>query len=153
MDLSGKGKSEFGVLPAGWYQACITKAEIRPTKDGTGKYINTTFTITGHEYSGRMVFHMYNLENKNPKAVEIAEQQVASALIEIGYKDEKLRAITLEEIPGMLINKSVGIKLKIQVDTSGVYGDKNVVVGYKQVSGTVETAASGPVITTADIPF
>lgn len=152
MDLSGKGKSEFGVLPAGWYQAVVTKSEIRQTNDRTGRYINASYTIVGADYTGRIVFQMYNLENKNPKAVEIAEQQMASVLVEMGYKDEDLKALTMENIPPMLANKEVGIRLKIQVDPSGRYEDKNVIVGYRQCSNSIGSAAL-PNITTEELPF
>lgn len=154
MDLTGKGSSnEFGLLPVGWYSAVVTKAEIKPTKDGTGKYINTAFTIVGPEYAGRIVFHMYNLENKNPKAVEIAEQQMANTLLSIGYKEDKLKDLTIEGLPGMIINKPVGIRLKVQADTTGQYEDKNVVIAYKSSASASTPDVAGPTITTSDIPF
>lgn len=152
MDLFGKGKKEFGVLPVGWYQAVVTKSEIRQTNDKTGRYINASYTIVGADYTGRIVFQMYNLENKNPKAVEIAEQQMASVLVEMGYKDEDLKGLTMENIPPMIANKEVGIRLKIQVDPSGKYEDKNVIVGYRQCSNSIGLA-SLPKITTEQIPF
>ena len=140
----------FEPMPSGWYSACITELKFKPTKAANGEYLSATFTIIGDEYRGRKVFHMYNLENPNPKAVEIAMTQMFSLLIETGSNASDLNSVSKEQLVQMLLNKNVGIKLKIEI--SDQYGDKNVVVGYKTTTN-VGMAVSQPSITTDDLPF
>lgn len=131
----------FTPLPAGWYSTCITKLEFKASKSG-GEYLSAEFTVVGEEYAKRKVFTMFNLVNKNPKAVEIALKQIKSLLIETGCDETQLNSVNKEQLVQLLMNKSVGVKLKIEVDPSGQYGDKNVIVAYKMTSE--EAIASQP---------
>lgn len=139
--------SSFDALPAGNYAAVISNLEFKSTKDNTGEYLSAEFTVSGQEFNGRKIFHMYNLMNKNPKAVEIAMQQMKSLLIETGCDENALGSITKQQLIDLLFNKQVGIKLKIQVDPTGQYDDKNVVVGYKMnTPAPVANNETGPVV-------
>jgi hypothetical protein len=137
-------KGTFEPMPAGWYLAIITNLEFKPTKANNGEYLSAEFTITDAEYTGRKVFHMYNLINSNQKAVEIAMQQMKSLLIETGCDESRLKTLSKESLISLLHNKKVGIRLKIEVDKSGTYADKNVIVSYK---------GSGMPAPTGVIPF
>ena len=66
----------FEPLPAGWYDATISSAEIVPTKMGNGKYIKIRYNINGPTHQGRVVFGNLNVRNPNPKAEEIGRQQL-----------------------------------------------------------------------------
>ena len=126
---------EFEPLPAGWYTATITGAEVKETKAGTGNYIAVRYDITGPTHQGRVVFGNINIRNPNPKAEEIGRQQLG----------EIMRAIGLARVTDSdeLIGGSLGIKLAIQPG-DGQYGPRNEVKGFKSINGGMAPQASAP---------
>lgn len=135
-DLIGNDSStgDFQPLPAGWYTATITDAEVRDTKAGTGQYIAVRYDITGPSHEGRVVFGNLNISNPNPKAEEIGRQQLG----------QLMRAIGVESLKDsdQLIGGSLAIKLAIR--KSEEYGDSNDVKGFKALEGSVPPTASAP---------
>lgn len=120
----------YDPLPAGWYTATITKADLNPTKDGTGQRINVRYDITGPTHQGRVVFGGINIRNKSPKAEEIGRQQLGDIC----------RCIGLSSIQDtdQLIGHSIQVKLKLDED-------RNEPVGWKSASGSAAPApASAP---------
>ena len=69
--------SHFDALPAGDYEAMVTSSEMKTTKDGTGQYLELRLEIQSGHAQGRSLFDRLNLQNRNPKAVEIAQKQLA----------------------------------------------------------------------------
>jgi len=72
-DASKVEPNDFGVIPAGDYEACIVNSEMKATKDGTGQYLNLEIQIVGGQYQNRKLFEKLNLVNKNDQAVTIAK--------------------------------------------------------------------------------
>lgn len=118
-------------LPEGWYKAVIVNADVKDTKAGTGQYIAIRFDITGPTHEGRVVFTNINISNPNPKAVEIAQQQLS--------KITEIAGIAELSDTDQLIGEAMSIKLTIKSDPN--YGDRNEVRGYK-ASGTKPSKAS-----------
>lgn len=120
-------------LPAGWYTASITDAELRTTKDGTGQYIRVRYDITGPTHHGRVVFGNINIRNQSVKAEEIGRQQLG----------ELMRAIGLARITDtdQLIGGSLQIKLDVRAATEQ-YAAQNEVKGFKAIAGSVPTSAT-----------
>ena len=116
----------------------MSAAEIKTTKTGTGQYIALRYDITGPTHQGRVVFGNLNIRNASPKAEEIGRQQLGDIC----------RAIGLARVgdTDQLIGNSLMIKLDIE--KSEQYGDKNQVKGFKPVAGgapkVVGMAASIP---------
>jgi hypothetical protein len=134
----------FDPLPPGWYSATMSAAEIKNTKTGTGQYIALRYDITGPTHQGRVVFGNLNIRNASPKAEEIGRQQLGDIC----------RAIGLARVgdTDQLIGNSLMIKLDIE--KSEQYGDKNQVKGFKPIAGgappraamaTAPAAAAAPV--------
>jgi hypothetical protein len=73
-------------LPAGWYNAHITQAEARPTKDGTGQYIKIRYDILGPTHVGRVVFANVNIRNKSAEAERIGRAQLGDLMRACGIK-------------------------------------------------------------------
>jgi hypothetical protein len=123
-------EKSYQVLPAGWYTATITGAELKATKAGTGQYIAIKYDITGPTHQGRIVFGNLNIRNPNPTAEEIGRQQLG----------EVMRAIGLAKVQDTdeLIGGQLSIKVAIR--SSDQYGDQNEVKGFKAVAGSVPPA-------------
>jgi hypothetical protein len=135
----------FTPLPAGWYTATISGAEVNETKAGTGEYIAVKYSVTGPTHQGRVIYGNLNIKNPNPKAEEIGRQQLG----------ELMRAIGLARVDDtdQLIGNSLSIKLDVKL--SEQYGDNNEVKAYKAVAGgSMPTpAASAPAAAKAAPPW
>jgi hypothetical protein len=117
---------DFEPLPAGWYTAKITNAEVKPTKAGTGKYISVRFDILGPTHQGRVVFTNLNTRNPNPKAEEIGRQQLGDIMRAIG-----IGKLTDTD---QLIGGDLSIKLAVRNDEQ--YGNSNDVKAFKAIEGS-----------------
>ena len=122
-----QASKDYSVLPAGWYSATISGAEVKETKAGTGEYIAIKYSITGPTHQGRVIFGNLNIKNPNPKAEEIGRQQLGDIMRAIG-----LARVTDTD---QLIGGSLVIKLDVKEDEK--YGERNEVKGFKAVIGAV----------------
>jgi len=83
-DLSGfdanqvEPAASFEPVPAGKYLAMITESEMKPTKSGTGKYLQLTFEIIDGPHQGRILWARLNLQNPNPTTVQIAQAELSA---------------------------------------------------------------------------
>jgi hypothetical protein len=123
-------------LPAGWYTASITGAELKNTKAGTGQYISVRYDITGPTHMGRIVFANLNIRNPNPVAEEIGRQQLGEVMRAIGLAKV---ADTDELIGGQL-------SIKIAIKTSEQYGEQNEVKGFKAIAGSTPPVPKAPAV-------
>lgn len=122
--------NSYEPLPAGWYTATITGAELKSTKAGTGQYIAIRYDIIGPTHQGRIVFGNLNIRNPNATAEEIGRQQLG----------EVMRAIGLAKVQDTdeLIGGQLSIKVSIR--SSDQYGDQNEVKGFKAIAGSTPPA-------------
>jgi hypothetical protein len=142
-----KGSTEFSPLPAGWYSATISGAEVKETKSGTGEYIAIKYSITGPTHQGRVIFGNLNIKNANTKAEEIGRQQLGDIMRAVG-----LARVTDTD---QLIGGNLVIKLDVRDDDK--YGERNEVKGFKAVigasSGLPSAAPAAPASTKAAPPW
>ena len=122
-----QASKEYSPLPAGWYSATISGAEVKETKAGTGEYIAVKYSITGPTHQGRVIFGNLNIKNPSPKAEEIGRQQLGDIMRAIG-----LARVTDTD---QLIGGSLVIKLDVKDDDK--YGERNEVKGFKAVIGAI----------------
>ena len=127
----------YDLLPAGWYTAIITEAELKDTKAGTGKYIKVRYDITGPSSQGRCVFGNFNIQNPNAKAEEIGRQQLGDIMRALG-----LAAVNDTD---QLVNGHLSIKVDVR-PASGDYGPQNEVKGWRSSTGSM------PPLPAADAP-
>ncbi len=90
-------RSDFEVIPAGFYQAVIVESGGRPeneltcpdglvaTKNGKGRYLPLRFEIIEGEMKGRQLTRCFNMENVNPLTVQIAQKDMRDLLTAIGW--------------------------------------------------------------------
>lgn len=75
---------EFAPLPSGEYRAMIVDSDMKPTKAGTGQYLELTYQILDGPFTGRNVWSRLNLDNPNQKAVDIAQRDLQKIQYAIG---------------------------------------------------------------------
>lgn len=132
-------EKSYEPLPAGWYTASITSAELKNTKSGTGQYIAIRYDIIGPTQQGRIVFGNLNIRNPSATAEGIGRQQLGEIMRAIGIAKVQ---DTDELIGGQL-------SIKIAIKASDQYGDQNEVKGFKAIAGStppapvVKASASG----------
>lgn len=119
-------------IPAGDYEAMVTHSEIKFTKDGTGRYLELTLEIQSGQFQGRKLWDRLNIENRNQKAVEIAQRQLSSLCHAVGVLELPHDATPLHNRP-MIV--------KVAAKSDPERGMVNEVKGYKAKSAT---AAASP---------
>ena len=77
-------QEDFTPLPTGEYVAQIVDSDLNPTKNGNGHYLELTLQVTEGEGKGRKVWARLNLDNPNPKAVEIAQRELSAICHAVG---------------------------------------------------------------------
>jgi hypothetical protein len=113
--------TNFEPLPAGKYLAVITDSEEKPTKTGTGHYLQLTFQVVDGPYKGRNLWARLNLDNPNTKAVEIAQAELSAICRAVGVM-APTDSVELHNLP-LVIN----VKCKKRDDTGEL---TNEVRGY-----------------------
>lgn len=125
----------FEVIPAGWYNAMIDESDIKPTKDGVGRYLELRFSVLDGQYAGRKLFQRLNIVNANPTAQEIAYKQLSAIA----------HAVGILQVPDstVLHNRPLKIKVKIR-PAAGEYEASNEINGWENVNKQVSGAAPAP---------
>ena len=70
--------SGFAPIPEGDYEVAIVKSQNKPTKSGTGSYLELQCQVVGGEYSKRVLWARLNLRNASAAAVEMAKRELSS---------------------------------------------------------------------------
>lgn len=79
----------YSPIKEGKYKFTVTGVEHAPTQAG-GEMLKLELTVANGEYTGRKVWHNFNVKNANPKAVEIAYQQLKQCALSAGIKESEL---------------------------------------------------------------
>jgi len=116
---------DFAPLPAGEYVAVITASEMKQNNAKTGHYLNLSLEITEGQYQNRKLWDLLNLDNPNPKAVEIAERTLRS----IREATDQLGATTSEEF------HYKPMVIRVVVEEQPGYSPKNAIKAYKKKEG------------------
>jgi len=93
--------ADFDPVPSGKYLAIITESELKPTKSGTGSYLQLTFQIIEGEYKGRFLWSRLNLYNPNATAVKIAQSELSAICRSVGVITPK-DSVELHNLPLVL---------------------------------------------------
>jgi hypothetical protein len=136
LDLSNA--QENTPIPDGTYAAICNKAEVVPTKSGTGTLIKIQLKILeGQPQAGRVIFDIFNIENSNPQAVQIGLGQLRTFMKQWGHPNSNMLKTT-EELLGLKGNVTVKT-----VDDGGSFGPQTKVRAYKPL-GEGQTATPTP---------
>lgn len=96
--------SNLEAIPAGKYLAVITESELKPTKSGSGSYLQLTFQVLEGEYKGRFLWSRLNLHNANPTAVKIAQAELSAICRAVGVLTPG-DSVELHNLPLVIIVK------------------------------------------------
>lgn len=115
--------SNFEPLPAGKYLATITESEMKPTKNGSGNYLQLTFTVIEGEFKNRVLWARLNLNNPNATAVKIARSELSAICHATGVMQPR-DSVELHNLPLVIV-----VKLKKREDTGEI---TNEIKGYER---------------------
>lgn len=113
--------SQFDAIPAGDYEAMVTGSAMKATRDGSGEYLELTLEIQSGQFQGRRLWDRLNLRNRNAKAVEIAQKQLAQLCHAVN--------VLQVQTPEQLHNRPFVMKVSVKNDPER--GMSNEVKGYK----------------------
>ena len=126
--------AKFDPIPAGKYLAVITESEQKPTKAGTGHYLQLTFQIQEGVHKGRILWARLNLDNPNATAVQIARAELSAICRSVGVTAPN-DSVELHNLPLMIT-----VKCRKRQDTGDI---TNEIAGYaKKESSAPPMAAS-----------
>lgn len=126
-------RSNFEPLPAGKYPAAIVESEFKPTKSGTGHFLQLTFQILDGPHKGRFLWARLNLDNPNDTAVKIAQSELSAICRAVGVLQPK-DSLELHNLP-----LTITVKLKRRSDTGDL---QNEIAGYEQKGAPAVPAPS-----------
>jgi hypothetical protein len=124
-------RSTFDPLPAGKYLAAVTGTEMKPTKEGTGSYLNIELTILEGKFKDRKVWDRLCLNHPNVQTVKIAQSSLSALCRAVGVM-ELHDTVELHNVPLVIT-----VKLKKRKDNGDL---ANEVKGYAKK----ETAIGKP---------
>jgi hypothetical protein len=115
---------DFEPIPAGKYPAAIMESEMKPTKAGTGHYLELRLQILGGESNGRSLWDRLNLDNPNDQAVQIAQAKLSTICRAVGVLAPK-DSCELHNLPLV-----IHVKRKKRQDTGEIV---NEIRGYSKI--------------------
>ena len=124
--------NKYAPIPAGDYKAMITESEMKPTRAGTGQYLQLVWEIIDGPHADRKIWDRLNLVNPNPTAVSIAQQDLASICRAVGVN----KISDTEE----LHYKEVIVTVTIRKGDNG-YEDSNEIKAYAPAGRSAPAAA------------
>ncbi|GIW85710.1 MAG: hypothetical protein KatS3mg108_0034 [Isosphaeraceae bacterium] len=126
---------DFDPVPAGKYLAVISDSEMKPTKSGSGSYLQLTFEILDGPHKGRLLWARLNLDNPNATAVAIARAELSAICRAVGVLAPK-DSVELHNLPLV-----IHVRCKKRDDTGEV---TNEVKGYSPRTAPAETPPVKP---------
>jgi len=140
-DLSGfdantvEPAGDFEPIPAGKYVAVITESEMKPTKAGTGNYLQLTIQIIEGPYQNRLLWARLNLDNPNETARKIAQGELSAICRAVNVLAPN-DSLELHNLP-LVIN----VRCKKRADTGEIV---NEVKGYSKKESPAAPSNDAP---------
>jgi len=108
--------AEYDPIPDGEYVLKALDAEEKETARGDGSYIKVKFEVARGEYSGRLLWQNFNINNPSEKAQRIGRQQLVAWATACGKPDA--------DDTDKLLDKPFRAAVSIEKGTGG-YKDSN----------------------------
>jgi hypothetical protein len=126
---------DFEPIPGGKYLAVITESEMKPTKAGTGNYLQLTFQVIEGPFQNRLQWARLNLDNPNETARKIAQGELSAICRAVGVLAPN-DSVELHNLP-LVIN----VRCKKRADTGEIV---NEVKGYSKKESPAAPSSNGP---------
>lgn len=130
-----RANKTFDLLPAGWMVfEIVGVSDYEPTRAGNGHKIGIEMQAVAGEHKGRKLWANFNVDNPNPKAVQIAKDQLLDIADAVGVK---CKVSAPQEIVGFLRQcMNLPLEVKVAVRKSAEYGDSNEAKAYRRAPDT-----------------
>lgn len=125
----------YDCLPKGKYLCMAVASQIKPTKSGTGDYLEITFEVLDGQGKGRKIWERLNIRNSNKKAEEISQRQLSSLCRAVGV-------MNLQDTDQL---HNIPVMLEVDIEQREGYDPQNRVKGYTP-SGSTQPVASNPAL-------
>lgn len=125
-------QQEFSALPEGQYVVIATASEMKPTKAGTGEFLQFTFEVLDGPMKGRKVWARLNLRNPNQTAMDIAQRELGAICRAVG--------VIKPNDSAELHNRPLLITVGVEVDDRK--RESNTIKKYEPVSGAQQQPAA-----------
>lgn len=122
----------YDPMPNGDYEMIITKSDVKPTKAGTGHYLELEMQVISGEHSGRRHWERLNIDNPNKQSEDIAKGALAALCLAVGV-DDMTDTEQLHDIP-----------FTAKVEINRKEPDRNRITGYASAGGEAPAAALAP---------
>lgn len=126
---------DFEPIPPGKYLAVITESEMKPTKAGTGHYLQLTFQIIDGPFQNRLLWGRLNLDNPNDTARKIAQGELSAICRAVGVLAPN-DSVELHNLPLV-----IHVRCKKRTDTNEIV---NEVKGYSKKETPPAPAHAAP---------
>lgn len=127
----------FDVLPKGKYLCMAVASVIKPTKNGSGDYLEITFEVIDGQGKGRKIWERLNIRNQNKKAEEISQRQLSALCRCVGV-------MNLQDTDQL---HNIPVMLNVDIEQREGYDPQNRVKGY-EAAGNTAPVASNPALRT-----
>ena len=124
----------FDPLPAGDYEVVIVESKWKPTKAGTGSYLEIKCQVTKGDYAKRNLWSRLNLKNPNVTAVEIAKRELSAICHAVGVLKPKSK----DELNGIPLVAKVVVRENQEGEPT------NEIKGWKSAEGGSAAPAATP---------
>jgi hypothetical protein len=135
---TGSTGGSYDPIPDGEYTLKALEAEEKATSAGTGSYIKVKFEVVKGEFTGRLIWQNFNVNNLSDKAQRIGRQQMVAWATACGKPDA--------DDTDKLLDKSFSAAVSIEKGTGG-YADSNRIKAFlfdSEASKPSKPAASKP---------
>lgn len=124
---------DYEPIPAGEYTAMVVDSDVKETRAKTGHYAKLTWEVLDGPHKGRKIFDNINLDNPNPEAVRIGQEQLSAICHAVGV----LQISDTVEIH----DRPCRIKVKVRPAKDG-YDAQNEITKYQSTSSVGQPAAA-----------
>ena len=128
----------FEPIPSGKYLAIITASDLKPTKAGTGEYLEVAYQLIEGPYQGRKLWSRHNLKHPNAQTVQIAQAELSAICRAVGVLTPKDSA-ELHNLP-----LTITVKVKQRADTGEPTNEISAWTAKEAATGTVQATGNTP---------
>jgi hypothetical protein len=128
--------ADFEPIPAGRYLAVVVDSEMKPTKAGTGNYLQLSFQIIEGPYANRLLWARLNLDNPNDTARKIAQGELSAICRAVGVLAPN-DSVELHNLPLV-----IHVKVKRRNDTGDL---QNEIRGYSKKDQPTVSSKAAPI--------